>query len=225
MKACKKCSATYEDSFDFCPVCGETLTPAARPFPWRTVIAAVCVLAAFLVIRSSFRESSQIQTQRESMAQQRSIRAAPGKPKKKKFLLLAIPVLAVLALLVVLFQNGTLGASSAKANQAILGHWECDTLYLNEDGYDASRLGGISCDVSGGSLTVTHGLSYFDDLTLYWKINDDPDSAFPNADYRYSLLASPGGTMLGVGAVDGNTFYLALLTSGDNLMLYEFSRG
>lgn len=76
MKRCKKCSAAYEDSFDFCPVCGETLTPAARPFPWRLVIAAVCVLAAFLVIRSSFRESSQIQTQRESMAQQRSIRAA-----------------------------------------------------------------------------------------------------------------------------------------------------
>ena len=113
-------------------------------------------------------------------------------------------------------------ASSAKASKAILGHWECDTLYLNNDEYDAAVLGGVSCDVSDGSLTVTHGLSYFDDLTLYWEVNEDSDSTVSNADYRYSLSSS--GILLGSGAVDGDTFYLALFTESD-LIMYVFSRG
>ena len=202
MNSCPNCGAPANDGAAFCTSCGtklETAAPPATP-PVESPAAASPAAAAAP-----------------------DIPAEPGKAKKKKkLLLLAIPVLAVLALLVFLFQNGTLGASSAKASKAILGHWECDTLYLNNDEYDAAVLGGVSCDVSDGSLTVTHGLSYFDDLTLYWEVNEDSDSTVSNADYRYSLSSS--GILLGSGAVDGDTFYLALFTESD-LIMYVFSRG
>ncbi len=215
MNSCPNCGAPVNDGAAFCTSCGtklETVTASDTP-PAESPAAASP--SDTPTVENPAAESP-------TAAVTPDIPAVPGKPKKKKFLLLAIPVLAVLTLLVFLFQNGTLGSSSAKASKAILGHWECDTLYLNNDEYDAAVLGGVSCDVSDGSLTVTHGLSYFDDLTMYWEVNEDSDSTVSNADYRYSLSSS--GILLGSGAVDGDTFYLALFTESD-LIMYVFSRG
>lgn len=211
MNSCPNCGAPVNDGAAFCTSCGTKLeTVTASDTPPAESPAAASPAA------ESPAAASPAGTAPDTPAE-------PGKAKKKKkFLLLAIPVLAVLAVLVFLFQNGTLGSSSTKASKAILGHWECDTLYLNNDEYDAAVLGGVSCDVSDGSLTVTHGLSYFDDLTLYWEVNEDSDSTVSNADYRYSLSSS--GILLGSGAVDGDTFYLALFTESD-LIMYVFSRG
>lgn len=75
MKECKKCSKKYDDSFDFCPACGERLTAEAKPFSKRTALIGVCILAAFLVISGLLREFSQIQAQKDAIAQSQYDRA------------------------------------------------------------------------------------------------------------------------------------------------------
>lgn len=134
MNSCPNCGVPANDGAAFCTSCGTKLETATPPDTPPAESPAEASPSDTLPIENPAAESP-------AAAVTPDIPAAPGKPKKKKLFLLAIPILAVLALLVVLFQNGTLGSSSTKANKAILGHWECDTVYLNNDEYDAAVLG------------------------------------------------------------------------------------
>ena len=76
MKECKKCSKKYNDSFDFCPTCGEKLSPEVKPLlPKRTIAISICIIAVFLVIGGLAHEFNQIQKQKEAIEQSQYNRA------------------------------------------------------------------------------------------------------------------------------------------------------
>lgn len=53
MKECKKCSKQYDDSFVFCPDCGERLSPSAPKISKRNALLIVCIAAALLIAGGS----------------------------------------------------------------------------------------------------------------------------------------------------------------------------
>ena len=75
MKECKKCSKQYDDSFVFCPDCGERLSPSAPKISKRNALLIVCIAAALLIIGGSVHELSQVKSQKDAIEQSKYDRA------------------------------------------------------------------------------------------------------------------------------------------------------
>lgn len=75
MKKCKKCSRQYDDSFIFCPDCGEKLSPAAPKISKRNALLIVCIAAALLIVGGSVHELSQVKSQKDAIEQSKYDRA------------------------------------------------------------------------------------------------------------------------------------------------------
>ena len=75
MKECKKCSKQYDDSFVFCPDCGERLSPSAPKISKRNALLIVCIAAALLIADGSVHELSQVKSQKDAIEQSKYDRA------------------------------------------------------------------------------------------------------------------------------------------------------
>ena len=68
----KKCSKQYDDSFVFCPDCGERLSPKISK---RNALLIVCIAAALLIVGGSVHELSQVKSQKDAIEQSKYDRA------------------------------------------------------------------------------------------------------------------------------------------------------
>ena len=75
MKECKKCSKQYDNSFVFCPDCGEKLSPATPKISKRNALLIVCIAAALLIVGGSVHELSQVKSQKDAIEQSKYDRA------------------------------------------------------------------------------------------------------------------------------------------------------
>lgn len=75
MKECKKCSKQYDDSFVFCPDCGERLSPSAPKISKRNALLIVCIAATLLIAGGSVHELSQVKSQKDAIEQSKYDRA------------------------------------------------------------------------------------------------------------------------------------------------------
>lgn len=75
MKECKKCSKQYDDSFVFCPDCGERLSPSAPKISKRNALLIVCIAATLLIAGGSAHELSQVKSQKDAIEQSKYDRA------------------------------------------------------------------------------------------------------------------------------------------------------
>ena len=71
----QKCSKQYDDSFVFCPDCGERLSPSAPKISKRNALLIVCIAAALLIIGGSVHELSQVKSQKDAIEQSKYDRA------------------------------------------------------------------------------------------------------------------------------------------------------
>ena len=71
----KKCSKQYDDSFVFCPDCGERLSPSAPKISKRNALLIVCIAAALLIVGGSIHELSQVKSQKDAIEQSKYDRA------------------------------------------------------------------------------------------------------------------------------------------------------